>query len=199
MVDMSNTIIAKSDQLNSDDLIGRSITIKITNVTAVPGDQPIGIFYEGDDGKPWKPCKSMRRVLVHVWGVDGKEYIGRSLTLYRDPEVKFGGIAVGGIRISHMSHLAAPMQIALTERRGSKKPYVVKPLVEKKAAERTPEVDVDEIKRQAEEHAAIGLTSLREWFDGLIPVEKVAIKPFMEEFKKTAALVDEKLPTEISP
>ena len=95
-VDLSKTIAPKSDQLNADDLIARSMTIKITNVTGKDGDaQPISIFFEGDNGKPYKPCKSMRRVLVMVWGDQGKEYIGRSMTIYRDPAVVFGGIAVG--------------------------------------------------------------------------------------------------------
>jgi hypothetical protein len=201
VMDMSGTIVAKSDQLNSDDLIGRSITIRITNVTAVPGDQPIAISYEGDEGKPWKPCKSMRRVLVHVWGLDGKAYIGRSLTLYRDPDVKFGGIAVGGIRISHMSDLASGVQIALTERKGSKKPFVVKPLaaakpsVKKELQEETAAVpghlvDLDDIKETAGKVAMRGTEALREWFEELTKDEKIALKPSMPGLKAEAAKKD---------
>lgn len=141
MTDLSQTIIAKSDQLNADDLIGRTITVKITNVKGrESADQPIDIHYEGDNGKPYKPCKSMRRVLVYAWGPDGKAYVGRSMTLHRDPEVKFGGIAVGGIRISHMSHIDGPMQFPLTATRGSKKLYTVKPLVQKQEKPPAPEV-----------------------------------------------------------
>jgi hypothetical protein len=205
MIDMSGTITAKSDQLNADDLIGgRALTITITNVTAVPGDQPIAISYEGDEGKPWKPCKSMRRVLVHVWGVDGKAYIGRSLTLYRDPEVKWGGIAVGGIRISHMTHLTTALQLALTERKGSKKPYVVKPLVvaapkkaqqvfeEEPAAQEVPghAVDLDEIKGLAAQVAVRGLAELKEWFEELTKSEKKALSPFLPGLKADAAKAD---------
>lgn len=128
MTSLAETIAPKSDQLNADDLIGRSMTIEITDVRGVAGDQPIAIHFKGDNGKPWKPCKGMRRVLVFAWGADGKSYIGRSLTLYRDEKVKFGGIEVGGIRISHMSHISEPLTLALTVAKATRKPYVVQPL-----------------------------------------------------------------------
>lgn len=128
MTDLSNTVAAKSNQLNADDLISGTKTIVITNVSAVAGEQPIAISYEGDGGKPFMPCKSMRRVLIQVWGADGKKYVGRSMTLYRDPSVKFGGIAVGGIRISHMSHITEKKSFPLTESRASRKLYTVLPL-----------------------------------------------------------------------
>lgn len=129
-MNMIQSIIPKSDQLNSDDLIGRTMTVTITGVSFKSGDeQPVWISFDGDNGKPYKVCKSMRRVLVHVWGADAKEYVGRSMTLYRDPDVVFGGQKVGGIRISHMSHMEAPMTMALTATRLSRKPFTVKPLV----------------------------------------------------------------------
>jgi hypothetical protein len=71
----------------------------------------------------------MRRVLVHVWGRDGGAYVGRSMTLFRDEAVVFGGAAVGGIRISHMSELARPVTLSLTASKASRKPYIVQPLV----------------------------------------------------------------------
>ncbi|GAB6854081.1 hypothetical protein [Asaia astilbis] len=128
MVDLSKTIIAKSDQLNADDLLGGPITVKIQAVKEGNTDQPIAIFYEGCNGKPFYPCKSMRRVLVNVWGKDGADYVGKSMTLFRDAAVKFGGIMVGGIRISHMSGLEKDMPMALQVTKGSKKLYTVKPL-----------------------------------------------------------------------
>lgn len=131
MTDLTNTIIAKSDQLNSDTLISGPITINITAVSAdtSSSEQPIVIRYAGDNNMPWKPCKSMRRLLVAIWGANGAEYVGRSVTLYRDPTVKWGGMEVGGIRISHMSHIDKPVTIALTATRGNKKPTTVQPLV----------------------------------------------------------------------
>ncbi len=134
MTDLRKTIIPKSDQLNADDLIGTTKTIKVTKVSLAAGDQPIAINYDGDGGKPYLPCKSMRRVMVNVWGCDGNEYVGRSMTLYRDDKVTFGGMAVGGIRISHMSHIDKDVTMALTATRANRKPYTVKPLVQSHAS-----------------------------------------------------------------
>jgi hypothetical protein len=128
-VNITDTIAPKVDQLTADHLIGRTLTIRITDVRLAAGDQPCDIYYEGDDGLPYRPGKSMRRVLVHVWGCDVKQYVGRSLTLYRDDDVQFGGLKVGGIRISHMSHISAPVTMALTAKKASKKAFKVQPLV----------------------------------------------------------------------
>jgi hypothetical protein len=135
-VNMANFIAPKSDQLNSDDLIGGPITIRVTAVAANEGspEQPISISFEGDDGKPYKPCKSMRRVMVHIWGSDANKYVGRGMTLYRDPKVQFGGMQVGGIRISHMSDIPddklgdGKVQMALTASKAKRAPYIVRPL-----------------------------------------------------------------------
>ena len=129
MNDMAQTIIPKSDQLNADDLLAGPITIKITDVTIRGGqEQPVSIHYEGDNGKPYKSCKSMNRVMVHAWGPDSKKYIGRSMTLYCDPKVKWGGMEVGGIRISHMSDIDSAITMALTVTRANKKPFTVQPI-----------------------------------------------------------------------
>lgn len=128
-MNMLSTIIPKSDQLNADDLIGRDLTIKITGVDIKGGqEQPVSIHFEDDNGKPYKACKSMCRVMVSAWGADSKKYVGRSMTLYRDPKVKWGGMEVGGIRISHMSDIAEDMTMALTATRASKKLFTVRPL-----------------------------------------------------------------------
>lgn len=139
MTDISSTTAPKSDQLNFDDFIGdKPITIKITKVSLVAGDQPVILNYEGDNGHPYKPGKSMRRVLVHVWGKDGSAYVGRSLTLYGDAKVVFGGMAVGGIRISHMSHIDAAVTMMLTTTRSKRAPFIVKPLAAKPGTENEP-------------------------------------------------------------
>lgn len=130
MNDMKSVIVPRSDQLNSDDLLAGPITVVITGVTIRPGtEQPISVHYDGDNGKPYKPCKSMCRVMVTAWGADSKQYIGRSMILYRDATVKWGGMEVGGLRISHMSDIDSALTMALTVTRANRKPYTVKPLV----------------------------------------------------------------------
>jgi hypothetical protein len=136
MTNLRATIAPKSDQLNADDLMSITRTIKVTKVSLCgEAEQPIAINFEGDGGKPYKPCKSMRRVLVTVWGQDGNDYAGRSMTLYRDDKVTFGGLAVGGIRISHMSNIDKEITMALTATRASRKPFTVKPLVQETTTE----------------------------------------------------------------
>lgn len=130
MSDLMQAIAPKSDQLNADDLIGGDKTITVTEVRVkdAGADQPVSIFYEGDNGKPYKPCKSMARVLVQAWGPDSANYPGRSMTLFRDPGVTFGGMKVGGIRISHLSHIDRDLVMALTASKGKRAMYTVKPL-----------------------------------------------------------------------
>ena len=128
MIDISKTVAPKSDQLNADDLIAGPRTIVVTAVKLVAEDQPVAIHFAGDDNKPYKPCKSMRRVLVRAWGADAAQYAGRSMTLYLDETVRFGGAAVGGIRISHLSDISGPLTMALTATRAVKKAFTVKPL-----------------------------------------------------------------------
>lgn len=133
-MDMTPSLAPKSNQLNSDDLITGPRTITITSVVAGNAEQPVAVHFDGDQGKPWYPAKSMRRVLVAAWGADASQYVGRSLTLFRDPEVSYGGIKVGGIRISHLSHLDNPLSIALTVTRQKRAPYKVLPLATRPAA-----------------------------------------------------------------
>jgi hypothetical protein len=115
--------------LNADDLIGGSKTIKITQIKVYDREvQPVEISYEGDEGKPYKPSLGMRRVLVQLWGEDEQVYIGRSLTLYRNDSVKFGGYEVGGIRISHASDIKEPTRVLETVAKGKRQPITINPL-----------------------------------------------------------------------
>lgn len=128
-MDISTTIAPKSDQLNADDLISGPLTVTITGVSRGDVDQPVNLATaEFGDGRPYKPCKSMRRVLIAAWGADASTYIGRRMTLYREESVKFGGQTVGGIRISAMSHLDHKLTLALTMTRGKRAPFIVEPL-----------------------------------------------------------------------
>ncbi len=121
-VDLSETIKPKSDQLNADDLLTGPITVTVTSVTKGSAEQPINIGISG--GRQ----PTMRRVLVLAWGADGSAYIGRSMTLFRNPDVMYGGVKWGGIEISHLSNIDKPMKLALTASRGKKKEHVIQPL-----------------------------------------------------------------------
>jgi len=128
MSDMSKVTEPRSDQINADTLLAGPMTVTITGVKVTPGtEQPVSIAL-AETGLVYRPCKSMSRVLVAAWGADANAYVGHSLTLYRDPKVKWGGMEVGGIRISHMSGIERDMLLMLTETKASRKPFVVKPL-----------------------------------------------------------------------
>ena len=151
-MDITSTLEAKSNQLNTDDLIAGPRTISITKVAAGSSDQPVAVSFNGDQGKPWYPCKSMRRVLVAAWGPDASQYVGRRVTLFRDPSVTYGGIQVGGIRISHLSDLETPLSIALTVARQKRTPYKVLPLpaAPAPAAPTPPAAPAEDLLAQAE-------------------------------------------------
>lgn len=135
MLDMTDTIVPKSDQMNSDDLMSGPRTFTISEVYKTGSeDQPFAVLLaEFDRKRPFKPSKSMRRVMVTAWGPDGDAYVGKRLTLYRDPDVKFGAQEVGGIRISHMSGIAKSLKLALTVTKGKRANYVVQPLADEPA------------------------------------------------------------------
>ena len=125
--DLRPTIVPKSDQLNSEQLLGGPMTITVTDVRVGGSDeQPISVHYQGENGRPFKPCKTMRKVLIFAWGPDGREWIGRSMTLYNDAQVRFGGAEVGGIRISHMSDIPRDVSVNLTASKGKKALHTIK-------------------------------------------------------------------------
>ena len=124
--DLRPTIVPKSDQLNSEQLLGGPMTITVTGVQVSSSpEQPVVVHYDGEQGRPFKPCKTMRKLLVFAWGPDGNEWAGKSMTVYNDPAVKFGGDEVGGIRISHLSHIPKAINVSLTSTRGKKALYSV--------------------------------------------------------------------------
>ena len=138
-MDLSRTVIPKSDQINFEDVQSVGITAEIKSVRAGNSEQPVWIDLIGFDGRPYKPSKSMRRVLIGGWGSDGHSWVGKSLTLIGDPNVKFGGVAVGGIKIQAMSHVDGDFSMMLSVSRGKRAEHRVRKLVIKPTASMTPE------------------------------------------------------------
>lgn len=193
--DMQAVIVARSDQTNADDLITGPKTITITKVDVRPNtEQPVSVYYEGDAGKPYKPGLSMRRIMVYAWGPESKDYVGRSMTLYRDPTVVFGKLAVGGIRISHMSHLGEDMEVALRASKGVSKLFGVKPLANapsNAAAKRdsAPAINVELLLTGAQIAAARGDEALTEHLKTLSREQRDALRPHGDDLRKQAAAV----------
>ncbi|KOQ93317.1 hypothetical protein ABW48_19885 [Pluralibacter gergoviae] len=132
MSDLRATVVPRSDQINFEDVQSQNITASIKSVRAGNSEQPVFIDLDGYDGRPYKPSKTMRRVLVEAWGENGHAWVGRSLTIYGDPSVKFGGVAVGGIKISAMSDIEADFSMMLSVSRGKRQEHRVQKLEVKK-------------------------------------------------------------------
>ena len=138
-MDITETIAPRSDPLNAEDLLTGPRTFTVEKVTAGSVEQPVEIHLIEFPGRPFKPSKTVRRILVAAWGPDADAYSGRRMTLYRDATVRFGGSEVGGIRISHLSHIDRRLTLALTTTRGKRSPFVVEPLTEEAAPDRVAE------------------------------------------------------------
>lgn len=132
VADLRATVVPRSDQINFEDVQSQSITAVIKSVRAGNAEQPVFIDLEGYEGRPYKPSKSMRRVLIGGWGADGHSWVGRTITITGDPAVKFGGVAVGGIKIHAMSDIDADFSMMLSVSRGKRSEHRVKKLEVKK-------------------------------------------------------------------
>jgi len=192
VIDLRPTIAPKSDQLNADDLIGTTKTITITSVRLCgEPDQPVAVHFEGDNGKPYKPGKSMRRVMVKIWGDDASQFVGRRMTLYRDDSVKFGGLNVGGIRISHMSEIDREVAMVLSESKTKRQPFSVKPLFDERP-NTAPKVNLAAILPAGRAAASKGSAALIEWWKSLgKPEQAVAKATLDDELKPAAAKADQ--------
>lgn len=104
MTDITFAMEAKSNQLNAVDLAGDRV-IRIRDVRVTKSDQPVAIYFDGDNGRPWMPSKGMVRVIAKAWGVESSNWIGRLASVYCDPDVTWAGKKVGGIRIRALSDI----------------------------------------------------------------------------------------------
>lgn len=198
VIDFSDIIIAKSDQLNASDIAG-SLTIKIVDAKkAATSDQPLSIFYEGGGNKPWKPCKTMRRVMGNIWGspIDLK---GRSVTLICDPKVTWGGAEVGGIRITHMSHIDKQIDLPVRVSKHKVEKYTVLPLKTNMAPAPAPAPATapdplpppDELINAGAHHAQKGVAAYKNWLASLDESAKAMIKHKHSEWSAIAKKADE--------
>ena len=172
MMDIGDTIETESDRLNAADLISGPKIIKVTRVivNGPKHPRPTIVHYEGDDGKPWIPCKNMRRLLVALWGNISKEYLGKNLELFRCPNVKWAGKEEGGIRIRSASHINNTIEFRETYR-GYSIPRTVKPLREQRA-EQENIFDKDALITNADKVSEGGLDIYKEWFGKLSKQER---------------------------
>lgn len=150
---MRVTIEKKTDQLNYEDFLGGvTRVVTIAGVKAGTKEQQYDIALE-DDKRVWRPAVTVLKLLVAAWGDDATEWVGRRAMLYGDPNITFGRDRVGGIRVSHVSHITAPVEANLTETRGKRKVHTVAPLPNAPAAP-----------TEADVAASTDQTELRAWW-----------------------------------
>jgi len=131
MVDITKAAQAKSDQLNAMDIMGVEPVIRVRGIDYKEGrEQPLWIYFDGDNNRPWKPSKGMIRVLIAGWGSETDNWIGKHVQVFFEPSVKYAGKEVGGIQIRAMSDIPNKgLVLALTINRQQRVTYIVKALV----------------------------------------------------------------------
>jgi hypothetical protein len=208
MVDVSETLAPKSQQLDNIDLTNGPRTFTITGVDLRENaEQPLWLHLAEFD-RPWPPNVNMRRVIAHVWGRESDEWVGRRLTLFRDPRIKFGNDTTGGTRISHMSHIDKKVEVPVLVSKGRAATYTVQPLPDSpgatdapagspqsKAAPGVSAPDVAPGVPSAEDWAAKiaasdSIVELRQWWQIATPANRKLIEKRVKTIE-TAALGDE--------
>ena len=126
-MDITETLAPKSDQMDAEDLIGGERTFTVESVNRGSVEQPVEIRL-AEFPRCFRPSKTVRRILAAVWGTDATAWTGRRMTLFRDATVMFGNDAVGGIRVSALSHIDKPITLALMAKRGKRASFTVQPL-----------------------------------------------------------------------
>lgn len=126
---MKITAEPRSDQWNADDFISSHHDFIIDHVDHGTAEQKYDIHFVGEK-RVWRPPLTVLRLLMKAWGDDGKEWAGHAVRLYRDDTVSFGRDRVGGIRVSHASHLpdGKALTVQLTESRGKRARHTLEPM-----------------------------------------------------------------------
>ena len=160
--DVISGLAAKSDQLNAVDLVVAPVTVSIVGVRVGDKDCPWFVDLAEYPKRPFKPCVTMRRLMVHVMGKDPEHWPGQRMTLYRDPQVKYMGDTVGGVRISHFSALSEPETVELSGGHGPKIQWSVCPVAPDDAVPSGPAYRVNDIKKAWSKYAAEMIEGLTE-------------------------------------
>ena len=119
-----------TDQLNYEDFLG-GVTRVVTIAKVEKGrkEAQYDISIEEDD-RYWRPPPTILKLLKLAYGEEGADWVGKKAMLYGDPDVKMKGVKVGGIRVSHLSHIDGPLTASLTVTRGQTAVFTVDPLPE---------------------------------------------------------------------
>jgi hypothetical protein len=137
-LDITDALAPTSDQLDAVELVNpRTFTIDTGSALGQREGKTVAEIRLADFPRVWRPSKGMLDVLAACWGTDAKQWVGHRVTVYNDPEVMFGRDKVGGIRISHLSHIDKARSVTIrASGAGRKKPWCVEPLADAALARR---------------------------------------------------------------
>lgn len=129
--DVTDALAPKSDQLTFAHVESGPMEVTVARVEQAKisvSETQLIIHFMEFPGQPLKPGKIICRVIAKVWGKQAREWIGRRMRLYGDPSIKYGGKAVGGVRLSHMSGLEAPRIVEVSAGAGTRARVPLEPL-----------------------------------------------------------------------
>lgn len=135
-MDITDALAPASDQLDAVELVNpRTFTIDAGSKLGSRDGKTVAEIRLVGFPRVWRPSKGMLDVLAACWGTDGTQWVGRSVTVYNDPNVTFGKEKVGGVRISHLSHIDKERSVPIrASGAGRKQLWKVQPLTEAPAA-----------------------------------------------------------------
>jgi hypothetical protein len=144
-MDITDALAPTSDQLDAIELVNpRTFTIDTGSSLGKREGKTVAEIRLSDFPRVWRPSKGMLDVLAGCWGTDAKQWVGHRVTLYNDPEVMFGPNKVGGIRISHLSHIDRKRTVTIrASGAGRKQQWPVEPLPD--AAPAIPEPTAEQV------------------------------------------------------
>lgn len=130
-VDIRAATKPKSDQLNYETFLTGPQTFTVSKVTQGDRDHPVFIHMNECPATPYKPSKGMLKCIAQPdgWGDKSSQWVGKSITLYGDPTVIYGGVEVGGIKVAELSDINGDYETLISARRGVRKPHLIKKIV----------------------------------------------------------------------
>lgn len=130
-VDIRAATKPKSDQLNYETFLTGPQTFTVSKVTPGDRDHPVFIHMNECQATPYKPSKGMLKCIAQPdgWGDKSSQWVGKSITLYGDPTVIYGGVEVGGIKVAALSDINGDYETLISARRGVRKPHLIKKIV----------------------------------------------------------------------
>jgi len=159
-MDLTTTITVDSTQINAEDVLEPRVFRIIGCKNGPSKQQPVEFRLEGEP-KVYRPCKTMRRLLVRAWGKEGDDDTGKLIRLYCDPSVRNpDGQTVGGTRIDGLSH-TDKTSITVPVGQGRARAYKIEILRDERqqpATTRTPKPNLDRI-RDGEQHLGPEVTA----------------------------------------